>query len=140
MSSTRRVCLVGAGKVAQMHAPMVAQTRGVELVGVCDPDRARALRLADEHRIPHVFSSCEDAIASGTFDFAHVLVPPDRHVDLALALVHAGLGILIGTPRPSGRCAHLRYLAGLTGVRARHGAGFALLWRVSGVSPAGDLS
>src|SRR5947209_719075 len=103
MSSTRRVCLVGAGKVAQMHAPMVAQTRGVELVGVCDPDRARALRLADEHRIPHVFSSCEDAIASGTFDFAHVLVPPDRHVDLALALVHAGLGILI--EKPMGRSA-----------------------------------
>ncbi len=81
-----------------MHAPAVASIAETELAAVCDPDRTRAAHLAEEYGIPHTFASVEEAVRAGSFEFAHVLVPPDRHVEVALELAAAGIGILIEKP------------------------------------------
>jgi predicted dehydrogenase/nucleoside-diphosphate-sugar epimerase len=86
-----------------MHAPLLAEVPGAELVAVCDTDRARARHLAEQQGIPHVFTSSEEALASGLFEFAHVLVPPHLHADLAGEMIDAGIGVLIEKPMaPSG--------------------------------------
>ena len=93
-----RVCLVGAGKIAHMHADALARISGVELVAACDTDGSRAQKLAERHRIPNVFSSLDDALASDTFDFAHVLVPPDRHLSVARQVIDAHVSVLVEKP------------------------------------------
>jgi predicted dehydrogenase/nucleoside-diphosphate-sugar epimerase len=94
----RRVCLVGAGQIAPVHAEALAGLRDVELVGVCDIDTPSARRVARQYGAEHVFSSVTEAIASHTFEFAHVLVPPDRHVEAAEQFVDAGIGVLLEKP------------------------------------------
>jgi len=41
-----RVGVVGVGHLGQHHARLLAAIDGVELVGVCDTDRARAAEIA----------------------------------------------------------------------------------------------
>jgi predicted dehydrogenase/nucleoside-diphosphate-sugar epimerase len=94
----RRTCLVGAGQIAPLHARALGEVPGVELVAVCDIDRARAQRLADDYDVRHVFTSVDDAIASGTFEQAHVVVPPDLHTRVAGRLIDAGMGVLVEKP------------------------------------------
>src|SRR5436309_1225747 len=86
-----------------MHASALAGVPTAELVGVCDLDAVRARRLAERHSVPHLFTSANEAIESGRVDFAHVLVPPGRHVSLALEFVDASIGVLI--EKPMGRSA-----------------------------------
>ncbi len=93
-----RVCLVGAGNVSRTHADALAGLPTAQAVAVCDPDAARARTLAQEYGFPHVFNSLDEAIGSGTFDSAHVLVPPSLHASIARRLLAADIGVLLEKP------------------------------------------
>ena len=93
-----RVCLVGAGNVSHTHAEALETIAGAEIVAVCDTQPGRARSLAERHGADHVFAALDEALASRTFDFAHVLLPPDRHIPAAAQLVEAGIGVLLEKP------------------------------------------
>jgi predicted dehydrogenase/nucleoside-diphosphate-sugar epimerase len=93
-----RVCLVGAGFVSDAHAEALAELPAVEATAVCDTDAGRAEDFAQRHGLDHAFTSIEEALASGSFDRAHVLVPPVHHVPVARQLVEAGIGVLVEKP------------------------------------------
>jgi predicted dehydrogenase/nucleoside-diphosphate-sugar epimerase len=94
----RKICLVGAGNIARAHAAALQLIPGVELVAVCDRDPARASQFAADHMLPQAFGSLEDGIESGSFDFGHVLTPPDHHYEVAERLLTAGVGALVEKP------------------------------------------
>ncbi|MBV9803779.1 MAG: NAD-dependent epimerase/dehydratase family protein [Solirubrobacterales bacterium] len=98
IGDAHRVCLVGAGKVAEVHAEVLACVDCASATAVCDPAVDKARSLAEAHGIPHVFASLDDAIASRSFDLAHVLVPPDLHTAVALRCIEADIGVLIEKP------------------------------------------
>lgn len=106
----RRVGLIGAGSVASPHVQALNQIEGVEIAAVCDTDERRARVLADELGRKHVFCSVAEAVDSGVFDCAHVLVPPDHHLSVAQELTEAGIGALIEKPMGVGsaECAALQ--------------------------------
>jgi predicted dehydrogenase/nucleoside-diphosphate-sugar epimerase len=81
-----------------MHAAALARVADAELVAVCDTDTARARHLAEQLRLPNAFGSTDEAVASGAFDTAHVLVPPDRHLAVARELLDAGVDVLVEKP------------------------------------------
>jgi predicted dehydrogenase/nucleoside-diphosphate-sugar epimerase len=81
-----------------VHAAALARIADVKLVAVCDTDKARAQRLAEQVRIPNVFGSTVEALASGLVDSAHVLVPSDRHVAMTAELLDAGIDVLVEKP------------------------------------------
>lgn len=121
----RRVCLIGAGNVALPHVQALNQIEGVTIAGVCDTDELRAGRLADQFGVEHVFSSVAEAAASGAFDYAHVLVPPDHHLSVAQQLVESGIGVLIEKPMGivSADCAALPSVGGVQ-IGVNHNAVF----------------
>ena len=94
----RRVGLVGAGYISRVHAEALRTVPGVQITAVIDPVSANAESLASEWSIPHVFASLDDALAGDTLDCAHVLVPPERHADVAAALIAAGKPTLMEKP------------------------------------------
>lgn len=94
----RRVCLVGAGFIAQIHAEALAATKGVRLQAVVDPDRMAAKTLAARWRVPRIFASTAEALAAGEVDCAHVLTPPGLHAETALPFLEAGLPTLVEKP------------------------------------------
>lgn len=94
---TRRVCLVGAGYIAHVHAEALRQLPGIELVSVVDASRGAAETFARRWRLAS-YGSVEEMLAADKPDRAHVLVPPDRHAAVARSLIDAGVTVLIEKP------------------------------------------
>jgi predicted dehydrogenase/nucleoside-diphosphate-sugar epimerase len=93
-----RVCLVGAGNVSETHARALACVPTAEGVAACDPDLDRAHALSRKYGLSAAFGSLYEAIASGTFDSAHVLVPPSLHASVAEELLAAGVDVFLEKP------------------------------------------
>jgi predicted dehydrogenase/nucleoside-diphosphate-sugar epimerase len=99
VSAVRRVGLVGAGFIARAHVEALRRTPGVRLAAVIDPQEsaARGLAAAAGSGVA-VFTSVAAALAAGAIDCAHVLVPPDRHAEVAAPLLAAGKPVLLEKP------------------------------------------
>lgn len=93
-----RVCLVGAGVIANAHAEALAGLRGVKVVSLVEPHAGRAATFARKWNIPISYASVEAALAAGTSDAVHILTPPDSHFGLAEKCLKAGQHVLIEKP------------------------------------------
>lgn len=94
----RRICLVGAGFIARVHADALRSIPGVAVTAIVDPNGEAARQLAAATGGAAVHASAEAALAAGGIDAAHVLVPPDIHRDAALPFLEAGVPVLIEKP------------------------------------------
>ncbi|HEY2132916.1 MAG TPA: Gfo/Idh/MocA family oxidoreductase [Acetobacteraceae bacterium] len=93
-----RICLVGAGYIAGVHANVLRRLHGHSITTVVDPNNAAATRLAASSGAASVFGSVEEALAADNFDRACVLVPPDLHEAVATKLLAAGKPVLLEKP------------------------------------------
>ena len=93
-----RICLVGAGFIARVHADALRTMPGHSIVAIVDPNAEAAASLARTIGTPAIYPSVEAALAAGGFDRAHVLVPPDLHADTAAKLLRAGIPVLLEKP------------------------------------------
>jgi predicted dehydrogenase/nucleoside-diphosphate-sugar epimerase len=93
-----RVALVGTGYVAAIHADALKTIPDVELVAVCDVDRAKADAFARAHGIAKAFGSIAELAAGASPDVAHVLVPVPAHAPAARAALEAGIHVLVEKP------------------------------------------
>ncbi len=89
-----RVAIVGAGRMGTHHARVVAETPGVRLGVVVDADPLRAELLASGHGCPA--SSRLDPVLG--CDAAIVATPPATHRDISIALLDAGVPLLVEKP------------------------------------------
>jgi predicted dehydrogenase len=91
------VALIGAGTVAHLHAKGIRRCRSARLVGVHDPDRARADTLAG-HYGGEALGSLDDLLARDDVQAVCVLTPVDSHVSIAERCLRAGKHVLIEKP------------------------------------------
>ena len=96
-NSDRRVCLVGAGYIAGVHAEALRSLH-IPISVVVDPHSAAREKLAHDFKISNAYGTIQEAIAAGGFGRAHVLVPPDLHASAALPLIRAAKSVLIEKP------------------------------------------
>ena len=88
--------MVGAGNICQYHLAAVQALPDVELVGVCDLDRARAEALAGEWGT-RAMASLEELVAAGA-NVIHVLTPPSAHAAVAIEALERGCHVLVEKP------------------------------------------
>lgn len=98
MSKVHNVCIVGAGYISLFHIEALKLLPNVNITAVCDANAQRATALAQKWKIPQIFTTVEDVIASQSCDVAHVLVPPDLHRKVAEPLLRAGLHVMVEKP------------------------------------------
>jgi predicted dehydrogenase len=96
------VAVVGAGAFGRNHArvyhELALQGEGVRLVGVVDPDVARADAVATDFGC-RAFGSIEQLITTHSeVQAASVAVPTVHHLEVARALMEAGIDVLIEKP------------------------------------------
>src|SRR5579862_159240 len=96
-NSAVRVGLVGAGYVSTYHARALRRLPYVEVVGVADPDKARADALASKFLIPRVFDSLA-AMADTMPNVIHVLTPPGTHAETAIEAMKLGCHVFVEKP------------------------------------------
>lgn len=98
MKDSFRLALVGVGKVAvQCHLPAALSLPGVEVTALVDPARERIADVAADYGL---HAQLADSVAglAGKVDGALIASPNHLHADAAVALLEAGVPVLIEKP------------------------------------------
>ncbi len=93
-----RVAAIGVGSLGRHHARNYSEltTEGrVNLVAVCDTDKATADRLAGENKCS-AFADWRDLI--GQVDAVSIATPTETHCEIACAFLEAGVHTLVEKP------------------------------------------
>ena len=95
-SDAKILCgVVGAGYLGQHHARIYSLLDMCELVGIVEPDDARAAEICEKYNCKR-FDSLQ-ALAAAC-DAVSVVVPTDLHCEVALPLLNEGCHLLIEKP------------------------------------------
>ena len=86
------------GYIADFHARAIRETKGVELVGVCDANLDGARLFAKKWGDPPVFDSLGAMLEKAHLDSLHLLVPPNVHYPIAKAALEAGVNVFVEKP------------------------------------------
>ncbi len=93
--STLRTAVIGAGYLGRFHAQKYAALPGAELVAVVDADAERAAAVAGEVGC-EALTDHRDLI--GRVDAVSVVVPTRLHHEVAMAMLQAGIHVLVEKP------------------------------------------
>ncbi len=94
-----KVLIVGSGVAgAVRHLPFFKNHPEVTLVGMIDPDLARARRVADENGIPGAYPSLEEALRETGAKIVSICTPPQTHKDLTIYAFEHGADVLLEKP------------------------------------------
>lgn len=93
--SDLRIAVIGAGHLGRIHAKLLGQVDGAELVAISDPIESARQNAAKLFGVP-TFTDYRDCIAS--IDAAIIAAPTDAHADIAQTLLAAGKHLLIEKP------------------------------------------
>jgi UDP-N-acetyl-2-amino-2-deoxyglucuronate dehydrogenase len=98
MSTVRKVALVGAGVIGDLHARVVTQLADrLTLTAVVDVDTVRAERLTAEHG-GRAYPALAGALAAEEVDIVVVCTPTGRHGEAAIAALDAGKHVMVEKP------------------------------------------
>ncbi|HEY2825706.1 MAG TPA: Gfo/Idh/MocA family oxidoreductase [Gemmatimonadales bacterium] len=94
-----RVGVIGAGAITQVaHLPVLASLKGVEVVGLCDNDTAKAGALAGRFGIRDVFDDIEDLLQYSRPQAIAVCTPNHLHEIHVLTALSRGVHVLCERP------------------------------------------
>ncbi len=94
-----RICLVGAGRAAKVHAnSIVNAVPGAELTAVVDSSPEALQTTADQFDVVHRFSSLIMAVDTIPFEAVVITTPTFTHAELAILAAKAGKHILLEKP------------------------------------------
>jgi len=98
MTSHARIAVVGAGWWASTaHLPGIVSEPRAELVGVCDPDDARAHQAAEEFG-SRGFTSLDEMLVQARPDGVVVATPHSTHFSVAASALRHGCHVLVEKP------------------------------------------
>jgi predicted dehydrogenase len=87
--------VVGVGYLGQHHAKIYNSLNDCELVGICDADAGRAEEISKLYDC-EIFKSVEDL--GDACDAVSVVVPTDKHCEVATKLMRKNCHLLIKKP------------------------------------------
>lgn len=91
-----RVAVIGGGAMGQHHIRIYREMKDVELVGICDTDRNRAISLAKTNNTTPYFDHNE--LLKQDLDAVSVVVPTTFHSRVALDVINSGTHLLVEKP------------------------------------------
>ena len=96
--SKLRIGVIGAGLWGNNHAHTFNVLPETELVGVCDLDEGRALKMKESFGAAEAFTDYQKLIASDRIDAVSVATPDFTHTPIILAALKAGKHVLSEKP------------------------------------------
>lgn len=91
----KKICLVGCGAIARLHAKNLS---GAAELFFCSRSEASALRFNVEFRGNGSFPRVEDALASPDIDAMVIASPPEFHKDQVIRALSAGKDVMVEKP------------------------------------------
>ena len=91
-----RIGILGAGRIGQVHARAVGETKGATLVAISDPFPEAAQAIADEHGCD--MRSVDEIAAAPDIDGVLICSPTDLHADQIEQFARAGKAVFCEKP------------------------------------------
>ncbi|MGC8453704.1 MAG: Gfo/Idh/MocA family protein [Cylindrospermopsis raciborskii] len=93
-----KVGIIGCGRIAQRHAHHIKNTRGLELVAVCDIVQDRAAKLALDYGV-HPYFKIHDLLNSeSAIDIVSICTPNGLHAEHTILALRSGKHVLCEKP------------------------------------------
>src|SRR5262245_36551632 len=86
-----RVLLIGLGVRGRQWNAVLSTRSDLSVAGVVEPSGTEDLDAS-------VWATLEPGLAEGAFDVAFVCAPSERHAEMALACIGAGLDVVVEKP------------------------------------------
>ncbi len=93
--SRLRIAVIGAGHLGRIHAKLIGQVDGAELVAISDPVEAARVQAASLFNVP-IFEDYRELISK--VDAAVIAAPTGAHAAIATDLLKAGKHLLVEKP------------------------------------------
>jgi predicted dehydrogenase len=94
-----RVALLGSGVIAAPHATALRALHGaVDLIAVCDRDRAKGEAFRAAWAIPEFYEDLHTMIARAKPAVIHVLLPPPAHAKATIHCLEGGCHVFVEKP------------------------------------------
>ncbi len=91
-----RIGVIGGGAMGQHHIRIFSEMKDVELVGICDTDRNRAVSLASSYNTTPYFDHRE--LIKQDLDAVSVVVPTTLHASVSFDIIESGIHLLVEKP------------------------------------------
>ena len=98
MGTSRRIGIVGAGFISEIHLEALKSVPSTVIGAVVDSNLARAQAIASKWGIPAVHNNIQEIIENKKCDVIHVLVPPDGHRKVAERFLRSGFHVFLEKP------------------------------------------
>lgn len=93
-----RVAVAGAGYFARFHYDAWARLPDAELVGLADPDQAKARATAERFAVPATYDTAEALLDAQAPDLLDIVTPPESHAALVAAAAARGIAMVCQKP------------------------------------------
>jgi predicted dehydrogenase len=93
-----KACIVGCGKIADIHADAISRFPEAEIVGVCDTEELMAKQLYERFKVKQYFSDIRRMLEIAKPDVVHITTPPQSHFELGRIALEAGCHIYVEKP------------------------------------------
>src|ERR1041385_8633536 len=94
-----RLGIVGLGWVSQVfHLPLLTKFEDVEVVAVCDKDKARSKMIAERFGVARHYTDYQQMLATEDLAAVDVCTSTDAHLAITLASLQAGKDVFVEKP------------------------------------------
>jgi len=93
-----KVAIVGCGKIADVHASLIQNIRGCEIVAVCDNELLMARQLSERFPVKRYFSDLTELLNETHPDVVHITTPPSSHFNLTKLCLERGCHVYVEKP------------------------------------------
>ncbi|MDP8322813.1 MAG: Gfo/Idh/MocA family oxidoreductase [Candidatus Stygibacter australis] len=97
---TKKLGLVGCGRISSKHFSAIAQIEGAEIISCCDIIEQRAQDAAREHGIKSVYTSYDKMLIDEKFDAILICTPSGMHPEMGIKAAEKGIHVI--TEKPMG--------------------------------------
>lgn len=93
-----KVCIVGAGQIAEAHIEEIQKIANAEVVSLCDLRKTPTWALAEKYGIKSTYVSLDEMLAQESIDVVHITTPPGSHFFIAKKSLEAKCHVYIEKP------------------------------------------
>ena len=97
---TKKLGLVGCGRISSKHFSAIAQIEGAEIISCCDIIEQRAIEVAREHGIKSVYTSYDKMLIDEKLDAILICTPSGMHPEMGIKAAEKGMHVI--TEKPMG--------------------------------------
>ena len=93
-----RACLVGCGRISELHTLGYKDNPDAEIYAVCDSNYKKARKAAKKWGVERIYRNYNDVLEDPMVDLIELLVPHHLHCEMTIQACRAGKHISVQKP------------------------------------------